>query len=525
MRAIAERFPDARLDVQMPRTLVRSLGRGASWTRSCQSYAGSRALERLRPACGLLLRLRRRRFDLCILFPHARGVAEHGRPGRIPRRVGYAREGREALLTDPVPVPREPPRAPHGRLLLGARGHGRVRRRPRPGAASRPRRPPRCRASWRETPHRAPRRADRRDAGGRRPAASGAPASGTGRFVAVAPGAADGSAKRWPAAHFGALCGGSHGSSGTPCALLGSAGERELGATVREHAGTGSPSWTSPAAPIWARSSASSPRRPCSSATTPARPTSRPPSAVPGVTLFGSTSEGHSGPVGPRMRTLHRPLACSPCFERECPLGHHDCLMGSRSTTWSGRLGTPRTAQLHDSRRARTPHIWAHGVIDGRLRAASAAPPGAARQPPALPAAPDGARRDDATRAAPPVSGATVLAPPRGGDWRVRRAIGRLRPHALLLLDAPDDLGRAVFERARWWRFPVILVAGAAPELGPTAPDLLEAIDHFLVPDPPAAAALRGLGVAPSRISVAGSGAGRAGRTGSAPRTPARTPA
>lgn len=98
----------------------------------------------------------------------------------------------------------------------------------------------------------------------------------------------------------------------------------------------------------------------------------------------------------------------------------------------------------------------------------------------------------------------TVLAPPRGGDWRVRRAIGRLRPHALLFLARPDDLGRTVFERARWWRFPVILVGGSASDLRAVRGELLEAVDHFLVPDADAAATLDRLGVPPARVSVTG---------------------
>lgn len=158
------------------------------------------------------------------------------------------------------------------------------------------------------------------------------------------------------------------------------------------------------------------------------------------------------------------------------------------------------------TRRDGTPHIWAHGASTaGFEQARPLLDELLARHPRyrLLLTARDAAMRRGLRRAFP---GATVLPPPRGGDWRVRRAIGRLRPHALLLLGRPDGLARAVFERARWWRFPVILVAGAASELGPTAPDLLEAIDHFLVPDPSAAAALRGLGVAPARISVAESG-------------------
>jgi heptosyltransferase-2 len=149
-----------------------------------------------------------------------------------------------------------------------------------------------------------------------------------GPFVAVAPGAARESAKRWPAAHFGALCRQLTRELGLPCALLGSVGERALGAAIRKHAGPGSAlvdltGRTDLAGLIGVLAAASlfvgNDSGPAHLAAALGRP---------GVALFGSTSEGHSGPVGPRMRTLHRHLPCSPCFEEHCPLGHLDCLRG-----------------------------------------------------------------------------------------------------------------------------------------------------------------------------------------------------
>jgi heptosyltransferase-2 len=149
-----------------------------------------------------------------------------------------------------------------------------------------------------------------------------------GAYLVFAPGAEFGPSKRWPEAHYAQLAAG----QALPVLLLGSGKDAPVcdaivqGSTGRARNLAGRTSLAEAFALIaGARAMVSNDSGLMHVAAA---------FGVPQVALFGSSSPLHTPPLNERACILWLkqdpdylpPLDCAPCFERECPLGHHRCL-------------------------------------------------------------------------------------------------------------------------------------------------------------------------------------------------------
>lgn len=254
--------------------------------------------------------LRARSFDRAVLLQNAFDAAWLAWRARIPDRIGYDRDRRGLLLTRriPRPLPGQLPSHQRFQYLELLRRSGLIQDMPDDDGArlegvAELRRKGLSQWKRRRLPE--------------------------GPWIGVSPGAAFGSAKRWPPDRFADAARVLAQESGSGVAVFGSASEAGLADEVARRTGGRSCSLAGKTTLGEYLQLAAT----CSLYLTNDSGSMHAAAAlgVPTVAVFGATDADATGPAAPWARIVREPVECSPCLLRECPLEGHPCMDGVRA--------------------------------------------------------------------------------------------------------------------------------------------------------------------------------------------------
>ncbi len=274
---------------------------GISWIDEVIPYQIRRGTHGIRDRFELLRRLHKRSFDTAVLLPRSFESALWMALARIPRRIGVAAEGRRWLLTRPLQVDMKDPMRHQALawLEIAKKGFETTGSITKIGLAAAPSHLESMR-QWLAA-HR----------------------QGSGPLIALAPVAAYGPAKEWPAESYATLID-RLATSRIESVLVGGPSERDrCEALARRCRNTPlvSAGQTGIGELIALLSLCDGFAGNDSGAMHLAGAL-----GIPTVAIFGSTNPTRTGPLGPRTCVLYDPPACSPCLQRTCRYGHYECL-------------------------------------------------------------------------------------------------------------------------------------------------------------------------------------------------------
>ncbi len=295
LHSLRGRFPDAEI-VILAKPWVADLYRREPFCDRLIPYTASGLSSKFRAA----REIQKEHFDCAILLQNAFEAAAIAFLARIPERIGYARDGRGALLTKAiaVPAPGEIPRHERFYYLELLRRAGIIDKMPESDFI------------------RLDGAADARESG----IARFRDADLGDRVIGISPGAAYGTAKRWLPERFADAANRVARELDATVAIFGSNSERELcdsvasAITVRSNNFAGETAlgeFIEMAAACRVYLTNDSGAMHIASAL-----------GVPTVAIFGATDDTTTGPTGPLARVVREPVECSPCLKRECPIDH-----------------------------------------------------------------------------------------------------------------------------------------------------------------------------------------------------------
>ncbi len=299
LRAIRQRWPEAEITI-LARPWVAAMYSGQDFAdrvvaltaRSGNPIAIEQATESLRAE----------KFDCAVLLQNAFSAAWLAWRAKIPQRIGYARNGRSILLTKAIAVPKRGEISAHETYYYLALLQ---------------------RAGWLESIPKVEQISLRLGVEASQAAETRLRDAGLlagKKRVAVAPGAAYGSAKCWPAERFAAVADGLVDDFGADVVFFGSNSEieicRQITKSMRHRAMSLAGQTSAGELPaLFSR---------CdllvgndSGAMHVAAAV-----GVPVVAVFGSTDPEGTAPMTAHRAIIQHKVACSPCFLRECPIDH-----------------------------------------------------------------------------------------------------------------------------------------------------------------------------------------------------------
>lgn len=257
----------------------------------------------------LASQLRRERFDCAVLLQNAFDAALLAWMARIPRRIGYARDARSPLLTQAIALPAQGGTPDHQRFYY-------LELLRRAGLTDQL---PECadiRLSGAD---------EAAEAGRRRWRGRGLNAE---RWIGVSPGAAFGGAKRWLPERFAEAARELSAELEADIAVFGSEAEHDLAARVAELAGPRAHNLAGATTLAEFIELAATCTVYLTNDSGPMHVASA--LGVPTVAVFGATDHVATGPSASWTRVVRKPVECSPCLLRECPIDH-PCMTGVES--------------------------------------------------------------------------------------------------------------------------------------------------------------------------------------------------
>lgn len=257
----------------------------------------------------LACELKKRGFDMAVLFQNAFEAAFISRLAGIPRRVGYARDLRSLLLTKAIRVTDEIKRQHHIFYylnIIAELGEGEVKIPDSLELAV-----PVINLNNAEL-----KRADE--------ILASAGIDEKRLVIGAAPGASFGPAKRWPIERFAEVLNKLNRELGTVPIILGGPDDVESAERLKALVDG---ECLNLAGKTSLREFMAVTKRLGLFITNDSGPMHIAAAlGTPTVALFGSTDPIATGPVGERVKVVRVDMDCSPCFKRVCPLEHLDCL-------------------------------------------------------------------------------------------------------------------------------------------------------------------------------------------------------